>query len=587
MELKKTKKDTTVIWDEYMRGKSYCSSRNMYVEGKENWDYFFGRQWEDLEKPPINSPAYTEPVVINIIAAILKYKYNTVNANNYQIVFNPNSYDTPEQLEQLRTVAKGLTQFINKLWEKAQAGRIVRRVVKSAAVNSEGIVYLFVEDDKLTVEEIDKNNIYFGNENNSNIQEQPYILVTFRKPVEEVRRLARKYREEKRNHLTDAEINSIFKDSETFEQQGRDKMAMEITDMCLMIMKFYKKEDGIIYVQAATETEMIIEESSTDCKLYPIAHFVWEEEKDSARGVSEVHKHKPNQREINKNETRRLIATKVAAFPKIVVDEEVVSNPEALEGVGSTIRLTNVRANAVSNVIDYLRPATMSPDAANVQSELISYTRELAGAGENATGEIDPTQASGKAILAVQQAQQQPLTEQTESYKYFLEDIAKILFELVKVYFLDGITLYSKEESFDQLGQSQIFNKPFKITKEELQALDFDMKIDISKTGAFDKMVQEIFLQEMLTSGLITLEEYTEALADDSSSPKAELSLICTNRRERKRRIAEIQKQVNAYASAMKQEIISKGGDPDEMFAMQDSGNASVGSQGQFDTAQM
>lgn len=587
MREEKKQKETTIIWDEYMRGKTYCSSRNMYVQGKENWDYFFGRQWEGLEKPPMNSPAYTEPIVLNIIAAILKYKYNTVNANNYQIMFNPNSYDTVEELEHLRTVAKGLTQFINKLWEKAQAGRIVRRIVKSAAVNAEGICYLYIEDDKLVVEEIDKNNIYYGNENNSSIQEQPYIIVTFRRPVEEVKQLARRYRQEGKNSLTDAQIECITKDSEIFEQQGSDKMTMEVVDKCLLLMKFYKKEDGTIYVKAATETEILIEDAATECGLYPLAHYIWEEEKDSARGVSEVHKHKANQREINKNATRRAIATKIGAFPKLVVDEEYVTNPESLEGVGSVIRLENVRANAVSNVVDYLRPATMSPDAANLQSELISYTRELAGAGDTATGEVDPTQASGKAILAVQQASQQPLTEQKESYKYFLEDIGKILFELIKVYFLDGITLYSKEEQFDTLGQSQVFETPFKITKDELQALDFDMKIDITKTGAFDKMVQEIFLQEMLTSGMITLEEYTDALGDDSSSPKAELSMICAGRRERKNKIAEIQKQVNAYASAMRQTIIEQGGDPDEMFTMQNSGDASAGSEEQPDTLQM
>ena len=154
MTVNKTEK-TTKIWDDYLACKSYCSSRNMYVEGKENWDYFFGRQWNGLEKPPADSPAYTEPVTINIIAAILKYKYNTVNANNYQIIFNPNSYETMEQLNQLKAVAKGLTQFINKLWEKAQAGRIIRRVVKSAAINAQGIVYMFIENNRLVVEEID------------------------------------------------------------------------------------------------------------------------------------------------------------------------------------------------------------------------------------------------------------------------------------------------------------------------------------------------------------------------------------------------------------------------------------------------
>lgn len=586
MTVKESEK-TTKIWDDYLRCKSYCSSRNMYVEGKENWDYFFGRQWNNLEKPPMDSPAYTEPITINIIAAILKYKYNTVNANNYQIIFNPNSYETMEQLNQLKAVAKGLTQFINKLWEKAQAGRTIRRIVKSAAINAEGIAYMFIEDNKLVVEEIDKNNIYFGNENNSNIQEQPFIIVTFRKPVLEVRAIAKKYREQGYNNLTDLEIETIMKDSEVFEQQGRDKMSTEISDMCLLLMKFYRKDDGKVYVQAATETTMIIEEAATECENYPIAHYIWEEEKDNARGVSEVHKHKPNQREINRNATRRQIATKLFSFPKLVVDKDYVANPEALQGVGSIIELSEVRANAVNNVIDYLRPATMSPDAAQIQAELVSYTRELAGAGENATGNVDPTQASGKAILAVQQAQQQPLTEQTEAYKYFIEDIGKILFELIKVYFLDGITLYTKEETFDSLGKSQVFERPFKLSKDELQSLEFDMKIDITRTGAFDKMVQEIFLQEMLNAGVITLEEYTDALPDDSSSPKAELSLICTGRRERQKRIDEIQTQVNAYASAMKQAIIEQGGDPDEMFSMQNSGNVGTASEGQSSNVPM
>ena len=59
----------------------------------------------------------------------------------------------------------------------------------------------------------------------------------------------------------------------------------------------------------------------------------------------------------------------------------------------------------------------MSADVNLLQTELISTTRELAGAGDITTGSVNPEDASGKAILAVQQASQQPLTEQTMGFK--------------------------------------------------------------------------------------------------------------------------------------------------------------------------
>ena len=37
----------------------------------------------------------------------------------------------------------------------------------------------------------------------------------------------------------------------------------------------------------------------------------------------------------------------------------------------------------------------MSTDAYNLQKELIDVTQNLAGAGDNVTGNVDPTQTSG------------------------------------------------------------------------------------------------------------------------------------------------------------------------------------------------
>ena len=205
---------TTNTWNLYEINKNYNRLQNMYSEGEENYNYFHGRQWEGLKKPKSSN----EPIVLNIVKPIIKYKTNIVNQNSYQIVFNPNTYETYEQLEQLRSITKGLTQFINRMWEKSQSGKKVRSIVKNSAINSEGIIYFYNEEDNILSEEIDKNNICYGNENDSDIQNQPYILATFRKTVKEVKAQAKKYRELGFNNLTDEEIEGIVSDTETWER---------------------------------------------------------------------------------------------------------------------------------------------------------------------------------------------------------------------------------------------------------------------------------------------------------------------------------------------------------------------------------
>lgn len=565
----KEEKQITRNWYLYEVGKNYNRMQNLYEEGTENYNYYHGRQWEGLIRP--NSS--TEPVTLNIIKPIVKYKVNVVNQNSYQLVFNPNTYDTPEQLKQLKDVTKGLTQFVNRMWEKTQSGKKVRNIVKSSCINSEGVIHFYNKDDNIFSEEIDKNNIYYGNENDSDIQNQPYILIVYRKTVEEVKELAQKNKETGKNKASKSDIENITSDMDYFEQPGQDKRFTEVSPMCLIIRKYEKKE-GTIWVSESTKNCDLLEEQNTECEMYPLAHYIWEEERGYARGNSEVRGLLENQREINKTATRRAISVKIGAYPKLVVDKDRVANPESLSQVGSTVQLKEIRADDVNKVISYLKPATMSTDAYNLQQDLIQGTRELAGAGDTATGQVDPTQASGKAILAVQQASQQPLNEQVENYKYFLEDCLKIIFDLIKVYYVDGLTLYTTEDIVDELGQTESIERPFKITQKELETLDVNMKIDITPQSPYDKYAQEMSLENLLIRNYITLEEYTEALPEDSSMPKPTLETIIRKRKEARQQITMMRQQVNAINSAIQQELIENGDDMYDMSDMQ-VGNAS------------
>lgn len=567
---------TTNTWDLYEIGKTYNQRHNMYTEGKENYDFYHGRQWEGVNKPK----SQAEPITLNIVKPIVKYKVAIINQNNYEIVFNPNTYSSKEELQKIKDITRGLTQFVSRTWEKSQSGKIVRSIIKNGCINSEGIIHFYNNEERIESEEIDKNNIFYGNENTSNIQEQPYILITYRKPVKQIREKARNLRERGLNSLSDKDIESIVSDLDVEEQQGKEFMQQEVSPMCLVIMRFERAENGEIWVSESTKTCDIMEPQNTKCKVYPFAHFIWEDEKGYSRGVSEVRGVIDNQREINKTATRRAIAVKLGAYPKLVVATDFIKNKEALSQVGATIEVNGMKASDVHTIATYLNPAQISPDAYNLQQGLMNDSRELAGAGDTATGQINPERSSGKAILAIQQASQQPLNEQLENFKYFLEDCAKIIFELIKVYFLNGLKLYRSVDQYNELGNVETYEEPFSISKKELEEVDVNLKIDITPTSAYDRYAQELSLENLLLKGLITLEEYTDALPDGSAMPKPTLETIIQKRKEARAKIAEIQQQMNTMQSAMEEVIMENeemiGGYGNEMQDVSGSGNESI-----------
>lgn len=109
----------TSIWNLYEIGKEYNNMHNLYAEGRENYNFYHGRQWEGLIRPAQSG----DPIVLNIVKPIIKYKTNIVNQNSYSIVFNPNTYETLEELEQLKDITKGLNQFVMRMWENHKVVR--------------------------------------------------------------------------------------------------------------------------------------------------------------------------------------------------------------------------------------------------------------------------------------------------------------------------------------------------------------------------------------------------------------------------------------------------------------------------------
>ena len=525
---------TTDEWNLYEKGKNYNISQGLYKDTEDNYDFYHGNQWKNAKLGSI------QPITLNVIRPTVKYTVWVLNNQLYQVVFNPNVYSSYQESKELETICKALNNYTNKIWEAEQVNSKVREILKDACINGEGIAHSYEESGKIKVETIDKTNIYYGNENDSNIQDQPYILISYRRPVESVKEEARQ------NGISETEIEKIKSDSDYEEQSGRDKHTDEITPMCLVLLKYFKK-DGTVWIKKSTKEATVLEEKDTKLKLYPVAHFVWEEVKGYARGNGEVKYMIPNQCEINKNATRIALAVQLSAYPKMVANKEYIANVKALEKVGSTILLDKMSASDVNKVVSYLKPAGLSPDALNLQTSLIENTQNLAGAGDNVNGNIDPSKASGRAILAVQEAGQQPLNDQADRFKKFLEDLARVWFAMLQDYTTNDLTITTEEVSIT--GEKT--ETPVTITVEKLKEYEFNISIDITNKSAFDKYAQEQSLENLLVGNYITFEEYVKSLDVDSDMPKSKLEKILKDRQETNKRFTEMEMQATALQSSL------------------------------------
>lgn len=562
---------TTTIWNEYEKGTDYMRMRNMFTNTEKNYNFFLGKQWVNAKLGDM------KPIVINVVKPIVKYKVGVINSNAYSVVFSP-SY-LQNNVQKANKICELLSKHVDRMWENQRMDRILRTIVKDACINSEGIIYKYYdeEDKEPKAEIVNKNNIRYGNEASEDIQDQPYIIISFRKTVEEVRE------EAIANGMSNDEVDLIVKDEELENEAGYDGINQEISPMCLVLLKLYKKKnkDGIktVHFAKCTKYAEVVKEKDTGLKLYPVEHFIWESEKGSARGLGEVETNIPNQIEINKTEMRRAIAVKQGAYPKLAYNKDYIKNPKSLSQTGAEIALEGAGLDDIRKYVGYLNGTSMSADSKYLLDELVTYTQDLAGAGDNASGNVDVTKTSAKAILAVQQAQQQPLNEQLYKYKDFLEAIAKIDLEILQNYSIDGLVIQEEVEQqvLDDTG-APTTNKileNIQITYEDLQELKANIKVDISSRTSYDKLAEEQSLTELFMNGQITFEEWVNALPYDSSYSKKKLEEIVKARQDTKAQIKQMEQQANAQMNNI-QRLLMQQSQIQDIDNIQNDGQARI-----------
>lgn len=516
---------TTQTWDDYQRGLDYLRRRNYFDDMDKANRFYVGDQWYGLQ-----AGAETPPM-FNFIKPTVKYKASVVSQHDLEIVYNPMDVTGAER-ELYDATCNALNQLAAQTWERLKLSRVLWDDIKDSFVMGSKYRYFYVEDgqQQIKMTEIAPTNIFFGDEQNASIQEQPYIIISQRRPVQDVREEARTL------GAKAADVESIQPDTDTDNELG-DNADEEVNQgnerygKCTTLVRFERK-DGVMYVSRATRTVEYQPPTAIEgMTLYPIAGMLIERIKGTARGMGEVLPLVPNQISVNKQLYRIEQSLKQSAFPRLVYSQDIVENPEDIDTIGKPLSIENGNAGDIRNYISYLSATPMSSDAYSWVDRIVSVTRDLAGAGDAATGAVDPTKASGTAILAVQRSAELPVSEAVEAYIQYLEDIALIWYDLWSTYAVDGLQVAQFETETGAEGSVIV-------PSFELQNMKINVRIDVSPTAPFDKLAQEQSVENLLAAGHITFEEYVELLSEGSAMPKQKLLDL----------LAERQRQIEAQA---------------------------------------
>ena len=504
-----------LVYKRYDKGVSFNTQINLYDTVKENENFFIGKQWEGVESNGLPTP------VFNFLKRVTLFQIATISSNNLSMQATPLNSTSRYELGDLEQVTDVLNKQFAELFERNKIVTKVREFMRNAAVDGDGATYSWFDPDMETGQEakggivteiIENTRIIFGNPNERNVQEQPYVIIPMRKQVEYVKNLAEK------NGVRKDDIDSIKADSEAYD----NKMDALTDDRVSMYVYLYRDFDtGTIHSYKCTQNVELEADKDTELKYYPITWMNWDYIQDCYHGQALISQLLPNQKFVNKAFAMAMISLMTTAYPKIVYDKTRI--PKWDSRVGAAIGVNGGDMNSIAKIID---PAQISPQIGQFIDLAVNYTQNFMGASDAALGDTRPDNTS--AIIALQRASNAPLELVKLNMYESIEDLGRIYLDMMRVYYgtrYVQVKFLSKQEMNNQpLGmslQNEEFNKPFNFSI--LNEIPMSLKLDVGASSYWSEITTVQTLDNLLMQGKIELVDYLERIPEGYVSKKQEL----------------------------------------------------------------
>ena len=530
------------IQREYEAGKQVKSSlgpRGLYEQNKVNERFYVGDQWHGVncgtDKPLVRE---------NIIKRIGDYKLAFITsaplAVNYTADGVPNTLETKEQThllksrlckaqadgqipasfndelckrplrsaEELNLVMSAMSDYFRVTAERVGLDAIKEQALRNAYMFGTGIVYTYWDERERTglyadrsrkhpiygdirCEVLDVENVTFGDPTCDKVQEQPYILISQRKSLAEVRRLMKKNGQ--KAHLSELRPD----ESPLYEKESPD------SQKATLITKLYKEWDneGKTYRILATQVcgEVTVRRPwDIGVRRYPLSVFCWERRKNCAYGESEITYLIPNQIAINRMVTASVWAVMMMGIPIMVVNGDVV--PQKLTNDPGQVVKVFGSGEDVQSAIRYVQPPNFSPKFNENIAALISNTMNQAGANDALLGNVRPDNTS--AIIALREAAAMPLQSLQTRFYGFIEDLSRVWAEFWVMQYGNRALKIEDENG--------IWYLPF--DGKRYRDVLISVQVDVGASSMWSEMESIQTLDNLFDRGIVNVEQYLSRL---------------------------------------------------------------------------
>lgn len=531
--------ENTKIWDQWQACSAYRNAMGFTSDFPMYEDFKEGKQWPAATERTKNLPR----PVFNIVDMFIRTKTAAVINQPITINYTPAEVSSDAYNKELADQgAKDFTDYAKQLWDDIDQDGLNEDFIEDAATLGTGILHYYYDSSvtggidtkyvgEIRGETIDPLNIGFSDPQNRDVQKQRYIIIAQRRPVEEIREMA------KAEGVSPALIERITADNNT-SAEGYAAAQNEVKgeDKLTLLTKYYRK-NGVVYFDKATECVEIIKErcltpvggedesspadNSYRIRLYPIEVMSWYKRKKCIYGIGECQTIIPGQKAVNFLKAMELLSVQQTAWPKIL------ARPNALKQA-----VTNEPGEILTDWsgqpgagITYMNPPAMTAAATNLAATIFDLLRTTAGVSEVSTGEPIGSNIAASAIIALQSQARTPIEKIQKRYWKSVRRVGAIWAELIKAYYniersitvedfaaddadLAADDLNAPEMTAADVIQKGLQSRPF--TGSIYAGIDFKLKIDVGASSEYGEVLAQSTLDNMLARGDISIDEYVD-----------------------------------------------------------------------------
>lgn len=538
-------KTITESWTKYQSGINFFQKHKYNSKVARSERFYANDHWHGMEKVDLPKPVFP------MSKRIVDHKVSSVMAEDIKMNFSVQGYAKGAESDNSGLYdesADMFTKYSETAWDDVKQKELNREMLLNAALSGPGIEHYYMDEEEsgndvvaignLCGEVIDGTNLFLGNPNDRRINAngkpvQPYCIISYRELVSKAKEDAKK------SGVPQLQIDLIVSDSDTSDQ-AFDKAQLELDDQSklIVLLHYYRNpKTKTIWMRKATKNVQIVKDTDTGRKLFPIAMMNWDIRKRFSHGMGEMEGQIPNQIAVNTLFAMAILSAQRTGVPKAIYDKTRISGWS--NAIGKAIGVDG----DITNVFKYAETGNVSFDFFKLIDIIIQYTKELAGASENALGDAKADNTS--ALMWAQKQSAIPLESVRARYLQMQHDVGLIWCEFWKVNFNTTRAVTVKnDQGEDEVRQ---FNG------SDYKDVKMNLKLDIGASSQFSEITNLNMLNAWLEQDKITFIELLERIPQGTVAKKQQL--IDTRKEQ------EAQAQQMAQQQAEQQTQIQQGQD--------------------------